>query len=360
MGQDHLDNIVINISLDPAPQAGAAFFFPLLIADEANGTTLGGDRVRSYADSLSVDTDEDAGFLSAAVAQAARDALSQIPRPPLIKIGRRDSVGGESYSDAFTAIRLVDDQFYTTSIESRADADILDIAAAVEPTKRKIAVVQTDDTAFKTTGFPAGLVAIDGNERTVIAWHETDTEWMDFAWSSNRLAFDPNAASVSWDAGVQSVLGYPTNLTQAEKDFLDENHANNGLALDGFNFFVDPGHNANGRPIYEIVTLDWFEATLQSRVATMKARRSARGQKVPVDGTGQGLLLALVNGTIDQGEGTDGAHFAPGARRVVEAAAITQEDLDLQRLRFTGQVQLSASARLFRFDLNFTRQPVTG
>ena len=356
MGQDHLDNIVINISLDSPPSTGVDFFFPLLIADQATGTTLNGDRVRTYSDPLDLSTDETAGFLSAAIAQAGRDALSQIPRPSRIKIGRRDSGGGESYPDAFTEIRLIDDAFYTTAIESRADADILLMGAAIEPVRRKLSVSQSDETTFKTSGFPAGLAAIDGNERTIICWHEDDTEFMDFAYTANRLAFDPNLRSVPWAAGVKAVESYATALTQGEKDFLDANKANNGLAFGGEPFYVDPGVTASGRPIYEIVTADWFEASLQTRVASLKASRSAKGQKVPVDGTGQGLMLNIVNSFLDQGEAA--GHFVAGSAREVLPVPITDADRAAQRMRFTGQAQLSVDGRLFTFDLVFTRNPI--
>lgn len=356
MGQDHLDNIIINISLDSPPATGVDFFFALLIADQANGTTLDGDRVRTYTDPLEISIDETAGFLSAAVAQAGRDALSQIPRPSKIKIGRRDSAGAETYPDAFTAIRLVDDAFYTTAIESRADADIVLMAAAIEPVRRKLFVAQSDEATFLTSGFPAGLAAIDGNERTVICWHESDAEWMDFAYSANRLAFDPNSRSVPWAAGVKAVQNYTTAIAQGAKDFLDANKANNGFPFGGEPFYIDPGVTASGRPIYEIMTADWYEVSLQTNVAALKASKSAKGEKLPVSLVGQGFLMKEANDLLDQGEDAD--HFLPGALREVLPVPITDADRAAQRMRITGQAQITVDGRLFQFDFVFTRNPI--
>ena len=265
-------------------------------------------------------------------------------------------MGGESYPDALTLIRLVDDGFYTIAIDSRADADILLMGAAVEPIKRKLFFAQTNETTFKTSGFPAGLAAIDGNERTVICWHEADTEWMDFAYTANRLAFDPNSRSVPWAAGVKAVLSYATALTQGEKDFLDANKANNGLAFGGEPFYVDPGVSASGRPIYEIMTADWYEASLQTNVAVLKASKSAKGEKLPVSLVGQGFLMKEANDLLDQGE--DGDHFLPGALREVIPVPITDADRAAQRMRITGQAQLTVDGRIFQFDLVFTRNPI--
>jgi hypothetical protein len=355
MANDHLDNIVINISLDPAGATGADFFFPMIIADEANGTTLDGDRVRTYSDTLAISTDETAGFLSTFIADNLRAGLSQQPFPQKLKVGKKTAV--ESYSDALTAIRLVDDLFYTTDIESRVDADLLVISGAIEPVKRKLAVIQSDEATFLTTGFPAGLTAIDGRERTAISWHDDDTEPMAFAWAASVLAFDPNVTSAPWDKGVNGVTAISTALTQGQKDFLDANKANVGLELDGAPFFVDAGVNAAKRPLYEMMTLDWFEATLQARVASAKARLSNRGKKWTVDATGQARLLAIVNQLFDQGADPDVGHFIQGAKDF-RPVAITSDDLDNQRLRITGPGQFAVSGRLFQFDLNFTRQPL--
>ena len=357
MGQDHLDNIVINISLDPAAATGLDFFFPMYMADEANGTTLDGDRTRSYTDTAAIGVDETAGFLSALSGVQLRAGLAQNPRPTKVKIGRQDSGGGETIVQAYDLIRADDDAFYSIDIESRVDADLVFIGEHVESIPRKVAIIQSGAADFKTSGFPAGVSVLEGNERTMICYHQTDGEPLAFAYASNRLAFNPSNFSVPWDAAVSQIAATEA-LSQGEKDFLDANHANHGLPLDGALFYMDPGHNANGRPFYEIVTRDLYEAVLQSRVATTKVTLSGSGRKWPVTFKGQAKLLNLANQLYDELASLgDASHFIPGERsfRVVP---ITSDDLDNQRMKLTGQGRFAVSGRKFQMDFNFTRQPI--
>lgn len=352
MANNHLDNIIINITLDPAPLVAAGFGVPMIIADGAT-TSLDGDRIRSYGDLTAVQTDNTAGFVSAVMLAAATTAFSQIPAPALIKIGRKDAV--EDYAVALAAIIVVDADFYGIAIESRLAADALLVSSPVEASSR-IFALQSSDATWKTTGFPAAYTAVDNRERTLIAYHDTDAQFFDFGWLANRLVFDPDVTSAPWNAAIQGVAAYAVAPTDTEKGFLDANKANNGLPFGGASFFVDPGVNANNRPVYEIETADWFEARLQERVSALVVARSAAGQKIPVTPEGQGLIQALLEQLFS--EGVNAGHFVQG-ETVAVATPITATDISLQRLRFTGQAQVVTSARIFQFDLNFSRNPIT-
>ena len=80
MTANHLDTISITILLDPAPITGRSFVV-LVIADEANGTTLDGDRVRTYANLAAVHTDETGGFVSAGILATATAMFAQAVQP---------------------------------------------------------------------------------------------------------------------------------------------------------------------------------------------------------------------------------------------------------------------------------------
>lgn len=356
MSATHDQNITINVSLDAAPLQPAGFGAQLHLGDQAAGVTLDGDRVRTYSSLDAVQTDVTASFLPAAVLAKATAVFSQRPKPVEFQVGRVDTGGGESYADGLAAVRAELDTAYGVSLDSRLDADILALATPIEALE-KILVAQSDDADWLTSGVPAGLSALEGNERTVIVYHDEDSEPMAEGYLSNRLVFNPDTISAPWDAGVKGVSAYTTALTDAQRPFALANNANVGLPYDAETFFVDPGVNQNGRPIYEIVSADWFAIRLRELISTEKVNHSARGEKIPVSPVGQTKILALIDAQLALG--VTAGHFVADQ---VEATAetITAGDLSAGRMRFTARAQLEVSARLFEFNINVSRNPLTG
>lgn len=351
MAADHLDNITINITLDPAPITAAGFGTMMIIADGST-TSLDGDRIRSYSSLSAVQLDVTAGFVSATMLAAATAAFSQQRAPALIKIGRQDGV--EAFDVALAAIILVDPDFYGICIEPRTASDQVLVSTAVEASSR-IFILQSADTGWKTTGIPAAYTTIDGRERTITAYHDTDAQFMDFAWGANRLTFNPDTISAPWTTPVAGVTAYAVAPTDTEKVFLDGNKANNGLPYGGALFYIDPGVSMANRPISEIETADWFEARLREAVAQLVVALNNAGRKLPVTPEGQGQVQQLIEAQF--AIGVDAGHFVSG-QTISAPVTLTDADRAAQRLRFTGQAQLVTSARLFEFDFNFSRNPV--
>jgi hypothetical protein len=352
MANNHLDNIVINITLAPAPLQIAGFGTAMIIADGVT-SSLDGDRIRTYGSVTAAAADNTAGFLSAAMLAAVTAAFSQRTPPVEIKVGRTD-IGDADIAASLVAIEAADDDFYGIASESRAAAVQVVLSAAVEA-RSKFYILQSSDVLWKTTGIPAAYSAIAGSERTAVLYHDTDTEWGDFAWLANRLVFDPDERSAPWDAAVQGVAALAAAPTDTEKGFLDTNFANHGLPYGPELFFVDAGVNLAGRPIHEIETADWFEVRLQESVVGVKTAASADGRKIVVGPSGQGQILAEIAALFQRG--VNASHFIAGQTEQT-ALAITQADLDLGRLRFTGRAQLASSARIFIFNFNFSRTPI--
>lgn len=367
LNQNHLDNITFTVLLDPAPTQQAGFSTPLLLADEANGNGLGGDRFRLYSNISEIETDEDAGDISSFIADGLRAGLAQTPAPQQLMAGRVDTGGGETYTDALGEVETAGGDFYGVAIESRADADILDIAAGVA-TRRQICAVQADNTDLYSGALSASTLSAlettgDG-ERTLLCFHDDDTQWFDFAYLANRLAFNPDVQSVPWDTGISDVEPYTavggtgvTVLSTTEKNQLDTNNVNHGLELGSSSFFVDPGVAVSGRPVYERLTVDWFLTRLEERLANLKVLLSSRGQKLTIDRNGQAKVLSVVNGLLDIATQDPSPHFLPGQTEIVPIA-VTDADRDAQRMRFSGRFTFAVSARKLDFILNFTRQPI--
>lgn len=362
LNQNHLDNYTINISLDARTLAGADFSTPALIADEANGTTLNSARFAKYATSTELAADFAAGYLSSAVYAAGLAAFTQATRPAEIIIGRK--AAAETYAEALAAMETAGADLYGIALESRASADIALMDTTINARDDLVLMVQNDDSEIASVDWAGGtaltdtvLSAIRGSERTFLCWHDDDTEWMDFAYLANRLAWDPDVQSPSWDAPVDAVANYTSVLSTTQKGFLDSNFANHGLALGGELFHVDAGVSLAGRPIYEIYTRDWFKTRLQEGLAKLKTSQSRAGVKIPVDLTGQGLVLAVCEAVLAAGSSGKSPHFLPG-QTYVTPYAITDADRDAQRLRFKGNATFAVSARKFTFDLNFSRSLV--
>jgi hypothetical protein len=352
MAANHLDNIVINITLAPAPLQIAGFGIPLIIAD---GTTssLDGDRVRAYGSVTAAAADSTAGFLSAAMLAAVTAAFSQRTPPQTVKVGRTD-IGDADIAASLLAIEVADADFYGVATETRTAADQVLVSGVVEAMSR-IYILQSSDVGWLTAGIPAAYTSIAGSERTAVLFHDIDTEWGAFAWLANRLVFDPDNQSAPWDAAVQGVAGLATAPSDTEKGHLDDNFANHGLPYGAEIFFVDAGVNLAGRPLHEIETADWFEARLQEAIVGVKTTASAAGRKIVVGPDGQGQILAEIAALFQRG--VNAAHFIAGQTEQT-AEEITQADLDLGRLRFSGRAQLASSARIFIFSFNFSRTPL--
>ena len=355
----HEPNISVTIFLDPSPQQEAGFGTVMLLVAQATNS-LNGARTATYATFEEAQTANTAGFISAATLAAAEAAFSQRPKPDEFKVGRVDLVGGETYVTGLTAVINADEDFYGLAISPRTDAEIVAVSDAVEALSKKILFAfQSDDTSWKNAGVPAGLSTImgaTGNEKTVAVYHDTDTEWNDVGYLVNRLVYDPDDISVPWHGHqVRGIDAIATVPSASERIFVIDNDANLGLPYGGGDFVMDPGVNATGRAIDEILTSDWFAVRLVERTAALVLEHGDRGEKIVIDKTGQRKILALIEGLLDQGVAA--GHFVAGQTEAI-AEAITSTDLDAREMRFTIRAQFAVSARLFEFNAYFSRDPI--
>lgn len=350
MNANHTDNIEINASLQAAAGATASFG---VVAYVREGITLGGDRIRLYADRAEVAVDELAGEVDATTTAAATVAFSQQPRPSLFAVIRK-AADPETYVQALDAARA-ELSWYVTTIDSRDLADIDAVSDYQEALPSGIFIPQSSDSGWLTSGAPAAFAGYVGKERTALIYHDTDGEFADVGWSVARATFSPDTQSAPWDGRARAVAGLATQPNTTQKAFLDANNANHGLEYRSAPFFVDAGKNGAGRPLHEIVSLDWFQARLGERTADLKLKYSDLGLKVPINEEGQNLLLSIVDGLLQ--DATTARHFNPGQTRAT-AVPITAEDLSNERLCFTVEGQFTGSARKFKFNLFFTRDPI--
>lgn len=344
----HDSNIQISITLDAAP--AALFGFTPLHITEGDILDIP-ERVRAYASAKEVDADTD---ISTAAKAELKAHFAQTKRPGLVKLGVKDAA--ETWVEALTSIEAIDDGWYGLTCATRLDSDIVDISDWVE-TRTKLFIAQSREEGWLQPGdvWPSAFASIKTNERTALIFHDTNTENADCAWLANRLVFNPDTFSAPWDAAIQGVAPYVSQLTTGQRLGIMAKNVNVMLPYGPAPTFVDAGVNLMGRPLYEIVTADWFKIRLESKIAQAKINASARGEKIPLGSQGVSILRPLVESQFSEGERV--GHFVPG-QTSVDFISPTAADIAAQRIRATGKAQLSVGARIFEFDFNFQRTAV--
>ena len=356
MTANHLDTIDITIILDPAPIVGRGFT-TMVIADEANGTSLDGDTIRTYTTLAAVQADNTAGFVSAGILATATAMFSQAVQPDQIKIGKKTAI--QAYDEALAAILLVDADFFAVTIESRTPADQLLVAAAVlAGSPIRIFFLQSSEGDFLTAGFPAALSGLDGNDQAVIAFHDIATEAYDAAYPANRLAVSPDQFSANWSQfTLAGVAAYASAPTDTEKANLKANKANPLLPFtSAAQQSPFRGVNANARAIEEIVTQAWFEDRLTIAIAGVVLQANNAFRKIPVTPEGQAIIGGEVNALFQIG--VSAGHFVAG-ETIVTYPTITDADRASNLIRVEGRAQLVVSGKEFKVNLNFVRDPIT-
>lgn len=354
---NHNDTIVINIFLDAAPITAVGFGTVMLLVDEATGNSLNGDRVKTYATLAAAQADNTAGFISTLTLSFITAAFLQRPQPTLFKVGRIDTGGAETYSTGLAAVRVADDDWYGICIDRRTDADILLVSADIESLNR-LFMFQSADSDWLTAGVPAALSTLATRENTNGIYMDTSTVISDASYVVDRLAFNQDAQSTTWNAAPNGSFPYAVQPTQAEIIFARANFINIGAQYStsaSGAYYIDPGVSMTGRPIYEKVTADWFRERLLALVQAQKLKYTLRGEKIILDETGS----TLIQGLIDQqfAAGVTAGHFVRGQTNS-QMETITPADRAARRIRGGGRAQLAGDAREFEFNFFFGRDPI--
>lgn len=355
-GADWSNTVTVNINLAASPPARAGFGTMLYLVNEDDGNDLDGDRVVSYADVTEAQAAQTAGDISATTLAAITDLFSQVPRPAKVKVARVDTAAdpAETYVDALAAVEAIDTDWYGVACDSRADAVIVALATAIEA-RDKLFFAQTDDASMLDASLPTGLSSLAGLEHTALVYHDTDAEPADLAWAASRLVHDPDTKSAPWEGRVRAVSGLATGLTSAQRDAIVANKANVALPFSSATLYMSPGQNMAGRGIYWIVSAHWLAARISEDAAKLKLDHTDRGEKLTLDAIGQGKILAIINGRLQQGE--TAGHWSRGEFRAT-AEEITDTDRDARRLRFKIEAQIAEDARDFVFNVYLQSTPV--
>jgi len=346
----HDPNVTVAVTLDSPPAAGPEFQVPLLAVPLATNS-LDGDRVRSYAESADVTDDETAGFISATTAAQLSAALSQSnrPRPPIVKAGYVDLVGGETYATALALIRAADPGFYGYAIQEHTDGAIAEaVGVAIEAEGEALFMFQSDSADWLTSGVPAAYADLVDLERCAGVYHDVTTAALDFAALGAGLQ-DPDSFSAPWTMNVGGVAAYTTPLTTGQRLLAIANDINVFGEFGESSTWLDAGVNMAGRTLRVNIMKDWLRARLRERTYSYIITKSNQLQAVGVTPGHQvdvgGILKQLIE------EGSAKGHFVRGE---VTYPANTATDLILRRVRVQGSIDYLVDGRIVSFTVDLT------
>ncbi len=352
----HVPNVTVTVLLEALATPGAGFGTVTYICPLATNS-LNGDRYMDFADYAEAVVAQGAGFISVTTLGACEVAFSQTPSPTTFRVAYVDLVGLENYADALSALEALGlTDLYAFCMDSRIPAVQLVLAAAIEASSNHyLLIVQDDDADWITTGIPAAWSTAAEYTRTTHVLHDTDAEFADVAWAVANLSWDPDENSVGWERQVAGVAEYAAYVTKTQRAFAIANHSAVLGTWGSTDYWIDNGVTLDGRPVYETLSADWFDARVSEAIQTLHQRESAAGRKILVSNAGMTQVMAAIRGVTSLGESI--GHFTPGQTKIVPFT-ITAADRTARRLRLQVQAQVGISARIFDVDAYFSQTPV--
>jgi hypothetical protein len=287
--------VVINVS--PTAAQARGFGVMLIIGDS---TVIGAtERVRTYSSLTGVASDF---ALTSPEYLSAQIYFAQIPQPQTVMIGVKAS--GETPLQAVSACAVASSGWYAVMFSASAmptDQDILAIASYVEAvTPARIFGTVTSDTAAittpDTTSIAYKLSALKLS-RTVVQYSSTAPHAIAaFFGRALNVNFNQNKSTITM-MYKQEVLVPAENLTESQAAQLKSTNCNVFVNYNNGTAIVQEGKVAGGRFFDEVHGLDWLQNAIQNNVYNLVYQSQT---KIPQTNAGVGMIIAVVNQTLDQ------------------------------------------------------------
>lgn len=293
-----LDQIIqISITRETTAVSTTAFNIPLALAefDDADFTT----RTRTYSSANEVATDLGANSVAYVMAQRL---FGQDVKPATIIIGRKEA--DESWTEALEAVEDENNDWYEVSISSHEDADILEVAAAVEA-REKVFFAGTGAAAVADVPYTVGATDIgsqlfDRNyTRTALVYSPTiDVDFTEVAWVGDQLQYTPG--SNDWD--FKSLSGPTvTALSSTQVANLRAKSVNFYRRVAGVEIMQD-GNMVSGEPIDIVILADWIKARMQEGIFN----RMVNLLKIPYTRAGFAIIESEMRTALTEGQDNGG------------------------------------------------------
>lgn len=199
------------------------------------------------------------------------------------------TAGAETLTTALSEVRDADDDWYVLASESHAVADILELAALIEPLSRLYAVSSSDADILTTgtTDIVSQLAAFNYDRTFVLYEADADLRYPEVAWAGVMLPKDPGSATWSF----KTLVGEDVDaLTPTETQNVLNKNGNvyetcGGVDITRFGTVV------SGEFIDVIRGIDWLEARMRESIFAV----IADADKIPYTDAG----VAIIENEID-------------------------------------------------------------
>lgn len=346
---------IVNVSITTQTTAVSkkGFGLLLILGESAVNQAGGGDtfpltaRIRHYDSTTAVAADYAAGTPEY---MAAATFFAQSPAPTKVAIGRKDPA--ETWAAAFTAIELIDRDWYAVLVTSRDKADVTAVAAWVEANQRLFGtasseadIVNLDLASDLGTADPpapktlAGDLYVGNYRRTFLLYHggadggATDP-FPEAAWFGKQLTTDPGATTWMFKA-LATISTSP--LTVGESKNARAKNANVYEVIGGAKITRE-GKTTSGEYIDIVRGVDWLEARIAERIFS----RLANLPKVPYTDAGVAIFETQVRAQLADGIGVGLLAADPppvvSVPRVADVAFNDRAGRTLPDIRFTANL----------------------
>jgi hypothetical protein len=291
-----------------------------------------------------------AGFTAAATPEIyawASAVFAQDDGVDSLLIGRIDALDANLTASLDAIEAAGANTWYITNIQSRADADIADLAAWTE-TRNKLAIVQSSDIAL------AAALALQtaGYNRTALIYHDDDTEYLDGAWTSSGGGMNLDAPGGVGIWAYRQLDGVPfDDVTAAEATSIYAADANLFGRNKGLSF-TSKGTAASSRFLDVQTSIDWVKARTEEEILSLFVGTPT---KVPYTNAGINLVAAAIQNVLNRG--VNFGHFSPDVAPTVTApdvSTISSADKINRELTLQASAVLAGAIQKVNLTINLT------
>jgi hypothetical protein len=286
-----LDYVDVQISreIQTVSRVGFGSLLFLGSTDDGSGGPKAGAKIVSYGSLDEVSNDFDVSDPEYVAAQAY---FGQEIRPDKLYIGFYDDAN--TYTDELDAIQDLDDDWYALAVDTRADADIEEIAAWTQA-QYKIYLAASDASGIidplDDTDIASTLLS-NNYGRTSLFYHsQAAIEYPEVAWAGLILPEDPGSVTWAW----KRLAGIPTDtLNSAARAAAEDKRATYYVAVGGNSITFEGQTSEPGTFIDIIRGVDWLTFRISEDIV---ARLAAVG-KIPYVGGGA-ILESIIRSRLD-------------------------------------------------------------
>lgn len=258
------------------------------------------------------------------------------------------TTANKSIKTELDAIVEADGDFYCVVPETRTALQLTRTAAWTESAGRKMCVLQSSDADLLTTDTTdiASVLGALSYKRSVVLYHNTNSEHAALAWAVFKLAADPDQQVTQWS--------YPTlvGITPQTNAIVSTTQKNN-LTAKNCNVYgtfasagsMQKGQRVNGEWIDSLVSMDWTGARVNEALQQMMIDNSNRNLRINLNAEGIATAAGAVDGVLKRGEVI--GHFEKGTTKVTppKAKDISSGDRTARRLRIPFEATLTVGTQ---------------